>query len=62
HQTTAYDSLSIARVKGERRRVRRQLADVSRRLLDAHRHGGPHDAPKCPLCAALARIGVGLAG
>ncbi|MGL4554501.1 MAG: DUF2293 domain-containing protein, partial [Gemmataceae bacterium] len=38
HQTTAYDSLSIARVKGERRRVRRQLADVSRRLLDAHRH------------------------
>jgi hypothetical protein len=53
HRTTAYDSLAIARVKGERRRVRRQLAEVSRRLLDAHRRG-PHDPTSCPLCSALA--------
>jgi hypothetical protein len=61
HQTTAYDSLSIARVKGERRRVRRLLAETSRRLLDAHRRAGPHDRRACPLCSAL--IGqAGLAG
>ncbi len=52
HQTTAYDHLKIARVKGERRRVRRELASVSRRLLDAHRRPGPHDEG-CVLCRAL---------
>ena len=37
HQTTAYDDMKIARVKGERRKVRRELQVVSRRVLDAHR-------------------------
>jgi hypothetical protein len=52
HQTTAYDSLKIARVKGRRREVRRQLAEQSRRLLKAYRDGQgvPLD---CPLQAAL---------
>jgi hypothetical protein len=52
HQTTAYDNLTIARRKGERRRVRRELAESSRRLLDAHRRPGPH-AADCSLCRAL---------
>ena len=30
HQTTAYDSMAIPRVKGKRREVRRDLADVPR--------------------------------
>jgi hypothetical protein len=54
HQTTAYDHMSIARIKGERRRVRRELADVSRALLDAHRVDAPHEVGCCPLCRALA--------
>ena len=55
HQTTAYDSMSIARVKGERREVRRMLAQRSRALLDAYRTGVPRDAAGCPLQRALAR-------
>ena len=39
HQTTAYDNMSIARVKGKRREVRRMLAEQSRRLLEKYRHG-----------------------
>jgi hypothetical protein len=53
HQTTAYDSLSIARVKGERRAVRRALAEVSRSVLDLHRRETPHTLDKCPLCYAI---------
>ncbi len=53
HQTTAYDSMKIARVKGQRRRVRQELAARSRTLLDAHRREGPHDEAACPLCRAL---------
>jgi hypothetical protein len=34
HQTTAYDSLTIPRVKGKRREVRRRLARRSQELLD----------------------------
>lgn len=52
HQTTAYDSLKIARVKGERREVRRQLAQRSRQLLDTYRRGTPIPA-NCPLQLAL---------
>lgn len=52
HQTTAYDSLTIPRVKGQRREVRRQLADHSRRLLDRYRRGEPV-GPHCPLRRAL---------
>lgn len=51
HQTTAYDSMQVARVKGARREVRRQLAEVSRRLLGRHqRVEAPHEVSSCPLC------------
>jgi hypothetical protein len=53
HQTTAYDNLKIARVKGARRQVRRDLAEVSRAILDLHRKDAPHAAQSCPLCKAL---------
>lgn len=53
HQTTAYDHMKIERVKGARREVRRELAEVSRALLDLHRVDRPHIAPACPLCRAL---------
>ena len=52
HQTTGYDDMTIARVKGKRREVRRQLAAQSKRLLAAYRKAG--DAPAdCPLARAL---------
>ncbi|WP_434386375.1 DUF2293 domain-containing protein [Melittangium boletus] len=56
HQTTAYDDMSIARVKGARREVRRELAEVSRAVLDLHRREGSHAVAACPLCTALARL------
>ena len=37
HQTTAYDSMSIARIKGKRREVRRMLAQRSKSLLARYR-------------------------
>lgn len=52
HQTTAYDSMKIERVKGRRREVRRELAQISRTLLDLHRREAPH--VPCSLCLALA--------
>jgi len=52
HQTTAYDSMIIPRVKGKRREVRRQLAQRSHELLTSYRRG--EDAPPtCPLRKAL---------
>ncbi|MBE6357671.1 MAG: DUF2293 domain-containing protein [Lentisphaerae bacterium] len=52
HQTTGYDHMSIARIKGERRAVRRELAGISREILEVYRAGKP--APEnCPLKAAL---------
>jgi len=52
HQTTAYDSMKIARVKGQRREVRRMLAARSRSLLEAYRQG--HAIPdSCPLTRVL---------
>ena len=52
HQTTAYDSMVIQRVKGQRREVRRMLARRSHELLDGYRHGTA--APEeCPLELAL---------
>lgn len=53
HQTTAYDDMKIARVKGERRKVRRELAAISRQVLDAHRRDMPHGLATCPLCRAI---------
>lgn len=55
HQTTAYDSMKIARIKGERREVRRQLAEISRAVLDLHRGRVAHPPSSCPLCAAGSR-------
>jgi len=53
HQTTAYDDMKIARIKGKRREVRRQLAEISRKLLDRYRRGQPADPNQCPLQLAL---------
>jgi len=53
HQTTAYDRMSIARIKGERREVRRKLAARSRELLERYRRGEDSEVG-CPLAAALA--------
>lgn len=53
HQTTAYDQMAIPRVKGQRREVRRELAAVSRRILDLHRQDRAHGAASCPLCTAI---------
>jgi hypothetical protein len=55
HQTTAYDEMQIARIKGERREVRRELAEQSRRLLEKYRRGLATDAQQCPLQIALTR-------
>ena len=53
HQTTAYDHMSIARIKGERRDVRRRLATHSRALLQKYRDGEEVDPELCPLARAL---------
>ncbi len=53
HQTTQYDDMRIARVKGARREVRRELAEISRALLDVHRRDTPHAPAGCPLCRAV---------
>ena len=50
HQTTAYDNMHIARVKGKRREVRRELAMISRAVLDLHRGRALHNDALCPLC------------
>jgi hypothetical protein len=52
HQTTAYDSMKIARVRGNRREVRRMLAARSKELLERYRRGATID-DACPLRAAL---------
>ncbi len=55
HQTTDYDRMQIARIKGERRAVRRELAQISRALIDMHRRDVPHGIDACSLCAAIVR-------
>jgi len=52
HQTTSYDSMKIARIKGRRREIRRQLADKSKVILAAYRKGIPVSVD-CPLKKAL---------
>ena len=53
HQTTGYDGMTIPRVKGKRREVRRMLARRSQELLARYRRGEP--VPEgCPLRKALA--------
>lgn len=51
HQTTGYDDMRIERVKGQRREVRRKLAERSRKLLAQYRDG--KTAKDCPLSQAL---------
>lgn len=57
HQTTAYDDMSIARIKGERRRVRQMLAARSKALLARYRRGEQAQQGLCPLAAALRASG-----
>lgn len=57
HQTTGYDDMKVARVKGARREVRRELAEISRALLDMHRRDVPHAPAACALCTAVAKVG-----
>lgn len=52
HQTTGYDSLTIPRVKGKRREIRRLLAQRSHELLAEYRRG-PSSKKNCPLKQAL---------
>lgn len=52
HQTTTYDNLKIARIKGERRAVRRMLAQQSVDLLANYR-SGLRIPDNCPLQKAL---------
>lgn len=51
HQTTAYDDMQIARIKGRRREVRRELAGISRAVLELHRRDAAHAEASCPLCS-----------
>ncbi len=53
HQTTAYDGMKIARVKGKRREVRRKLAEQSRIMLAGYRDGDVVDPQRCLLRQAL---------
>jgi hypothetical protein len=55
HQTTAYDSMVIPRIKGKRREVRRMLAQRSKELLARYRRGEPA-SDHCPLLKALAEL------
>ena len=53
HQTSAYDSTSVSRVKGARRELRRQIARQSERILAKYRSGYDVDYKVCPLYRAL---------
>ncbi|MHC5539674.1 DUF2293 domain-containing protein, partial [Singulisphaera rosea] len=53
HQATGYDSMTIPKIKGKRREVRRELARDSVELLSRYRRGEPL-LDTCPLARALA--------
>jgi len=53
HRTTAYDSMQIARVRGERREVREGNRVYIREPDHLHRRDVAHAASACPLCSAL---------
>ena len=55
HQSSSYDRMHIARIKGARRDVRRKIAHQSRLLLAAYRRGDDIDLETCPLHSALAK-------
>jgi len=58
HQTTAYESMAVPRVKGKRREVRRILARHSKELLSQYRRGESASLD-CPLQRALAGSATG---
>ena len=53
HQTSAYDSTSVPRIKGARRELRRKIARQSERILAKYRSGDEVDFTLCPLYKAL---------
>jgi len=53
HQTTGYDHMQIPRLRGQRREVRRLLAQRSHQLLRQYREGQAVEPSLCPLQAAL---------
>jgi TfoX/Sxy family transcriptional regulator of competence genes len=55
HKTTAYDSMTVPRIKGKRREVRRMLARRSKELLSRYRRGEAHST-SCPLRQALTEL------
>lgn len=55
HQTTAYDSMSIPRIQGKRREVRRMLAQRSKELLTRYRRGET-SRDECPLRRAIEKM------
>jgi hypothetical protein len=55
HQTTGYDGMTIPRVKGKRREVRRLLAQRSKELLARYRRVGAAEET-CPLRNALDKV------
>ena len=55
HQTTGYDHLVIPKIKGERRAVRRLLAEQSIKLLFKYRSGEVIDE-RCPLLKAILKL------
>jgi len=55
HQTTAYDYLNIAHIKGERHAARREMAQQSIALLANYREGRAVKA-NCPLQKALSKL------
>lgn len=52
HQTTAYESMAIPRVKDKRREVRRMLAERSKELLARYRRAEAN-GEECPLRRAI---------
>ncbi|WP_435010284.1 DUF2293 domain-containing protein [Tundrisphaera lichenicola] len=58
HRTTGYDGMTIPRVRGKRREVRRMLARRSQDLLQRYRRGEPAET-ECPLKVALVVDGRG---
>lgn len=55
HQTTGYDEMKIERVAGRRREVRRELAQLSRAVIDLHRRDVPHAPRGCSLCVGVSQ-------
>lgn len=53
HKTTGYDTMKIKRIKGERRRIRRELASASKSILARYRAGELIDSKNCPLQKSL---------